>query len=93
MITPVGPLGAKGWKLPAWKAGTARQKNRARAAIFMATSTALTRALSLVPRTSSTVQSREMNTAGRSIIPPAAGLEVSMAGSFQPKACSTRPVK
>ena len=68
---PAPPVGANGSKLVALATGMVSAQNTVSARILIATSTAFTRALSVVPMISSQVTSTEITIAGTLIHPPA----------------------
>ena len=79
------PLGMKGVKLAASKAGRAMATKAIRATILMTTRMAFSVALSRVPSSSRPVTTAMMKTAGRLISPPSTcGPAASMAGSSTP---------
>lgn len=73
-----------------WSLGSVRMMNAVSAVTLIATSTALTRALSVVPIISSQVMSSAMTTAGRLMSPPgappsASGAADSHVGRWMPR--------
>ena len=89
---PVNPSGAKGTKLPDWITGRVSTTNIESAAILIATSTALTVALSLVPSTSRPVITAAMDIAGKLISPPSNGPRTNSSGTVIWKLCWMNPI-
>ena len=88
---PEKPSGAKGVNLSMLMTGRASTMNRVSAATLIATSTALTVALSFVPMTSNQVTSDAISIAGRFTMPPSNGPRVSRSGMSRWNVCSIRP--
>src|SRR3954451_23391130 len=92
-VIPSTPWGANGWKCAVPKLTIATAMKNTSTVSFTTTMTRFTRALSVTPRTSSSVIASTMNTAGRLKMPPADGDLAIASGRATPNAESRNALR